>query len=181
METITLVIWVAPRTSMIHLKKERSESQTSESTGYLPPAWAEEQKHAICYIQFQNLEAIVLFLQCATEIKFQVWWNSSNFWREFFERTFSLKLSAAEENGLCPAAKHHFYLNANMGSKEQNRSNILWLDNILMASINHQRDVVYEIMLWYKMDTIEWSIVIFLVWILASFLSMVMHQCEACI
>lgn len=74
METVTLVICVAPkRTTMIHLKKNESKSQTSESTGCLSPAWAEEQKLAICYIQFQNAEAIVLFMQCTTEIKFQVW------------------------------------------------------------------------------------------------------------
>lgn len=47
-----------------------------------------------------------------------------NFWRQ----CFSLKLSVAEENGLCLAAKHHFCLNADTGSKEQNRRDTKYFD-----------------------------------------------------
>lgn len=70
MGTIILVIWGAPKsTAIIYLKNKASKTWTSELAGYFKQTWAEGQKLPIFYIQFQNAEAIVLFVQCGAQIK----------------------------------------------------------------------------------------------------------------
>lgn len=109
MGTIILVIWGAPKcTAMTHLKNKASKTQTSELAGYFKQAWAEGEKLPICYIQFQNVEVIVSFMQCGAQIKYQIFMEN----KQCFERTipnFFLKLRAAEGNGLCPVVNHTIF------------------------------------------------------------------------
>lgn len=144
METITLVIWGAPKRTTIHLKKKASKITDFWINWVFVTSLRRGTE--TCYLLYSASKCRSYCLWHTNEIPSLIE-HKQLLERIFWENSF-FKTECSRKKRTLPSSKtHHFCLNAYTGSKEQNRKEceVLCFENVLIACINHQRDVVYEI------------------------------------